>query len=153
MRVTVEKGKDFRKGFSNYLAGVTDYRKFLTELRNLGLPDQTVNKIITAGLKSDGIFIRKEMRQRIRNRTGNLSKSIKIRSRSRKREVDVRVEAPHWFILEYGRSPGVTKDGRRYPGAPPHPFITPSFRDTQEEQIKIAVDKMREELTKLARQN
>ena len=153
MRVTVERGKDVRKGFTNYLAGVTDYRTFLKELRNLGLPDQTVNKIITAGLRSDGVFLRKEMRKRIRNRTGNLSRSIKIRSRSSKREVDVRIEAPHWYILEYGRNPGVTKDGRRYPGAPPHPFIRPSFDDTQQEQVKIAIDKMREELTKLARQN
>ena len=153
MRVTVERGKDFRKGFSNYLAGATDYRQFLKDLQNLGLPDKTVNKVIVAGMRAAGIFIRKEMRKRIRNRTGSLSKSIKIRSRSSKREVDIRVEAPHWYILEFGRNPGTTKDGRRYPGAPPYPFIQPAFNDTQQEQVRIAIDKMREELTKIARQN
>ena len=152
MRVVVERGTDFRKGFSNYLAGATDYRQFLTELENLGLPDQTVNKVIVSGMRAAGLFIRKEMRKRIRNRTGALSRSIKIRSRSRKREVDIRVEAPHWYILEFGRRPGTTKDGRRYAGAPPYPFIEPAFNDTQQEQVKIAIDKMREELTRLARQ-
>ena len=97
------------------------YQSMILEIEREGLLGRKADPIKMAGVFRAAQVVRKRMRATIPPvpRTGRLRGAIRARRNPRYRETLITIaNAPHWFIIEFGRKPGVTPEGRSYPGAP-----------------------------------
>ena len=146
MRVRLESTSEFAA-----TAAGERFRGLLAAVEASELPGKRVNAAKLSGLRGAAAIVRKEARRIVPVRTGELKRSIAVTVERRIQEAQLKVRAPHWHIIEFGRSPGTAASGRDYGGAPPHPFILPAFQKTVDMQLDGAVKAMQRYLGRLGR--
>ena len=133
------------------------------------LPGLVAEHVQGAGLHAAAEVVRDEAKQtsEFADKTGALRASIRARRVAGRvhtgagvRKVPgaaARVEAGgagarQAYLIEYGRAGGVSKTGKRYPAAPPHPYLEPALTGTASRQLMAAVASMRQNFARVARQ-
>jgi HK97 gp10 family phage protein len=114
--------------------------QLMRQIEHMGrsMDNQTKEK----ALKESAEIMKEEVTRNARERTGILKANIIVSDIDGEQihvGPDQQGKAFYGHILEFGRKAG-KKDGRKYPGMPPYPFMGPAF-----ENKKAAVeDKMAE---------
>ena len=141
----------FRRNYGVYAEAQfgDQYRGVFHAVENSGLPGRGRDSVKLAGLRAASQVVAREMRKKVPVRTGLLRSSIKARSSVRTVEAQVRVEKPHWILIEYGVKRGVAVTGRPYGPIRAQPFIEPSFIYTAEKQLEKAAIAMTKEFNRI----
>ncbi len=150
--------------FSYTVEGLDDVNALLKKL-----PENLGRKAANTAVRAASSTIRKAIRDRIRDNTGNLRRSIKVRKEKDQvgsTRFTVLSTAPHAHLVEYGTSPHLIKAGEKksgksvsqtgkktlsdgsrifgrtvqHPGAQAKPFFRPAI----DESAERAIDTMRE---------
>ena len=162
MRVTVA-GEGNGRAFVP--EGSSSVLKLAAQAEADGLDEEERSRMIQAGMKAAAQVVQADAKRRVRVRTGNLRRHIKVeaprtvrvyRSQRRFDEVQadfarIRVTAHHWYVVEFGRKAGPEyRAGGQfgigqydYPPAPPYPYLNPALETTQKEQFERCIVRAR----------
>ncbi len=150
------KGPSPRQGATIQL----DPRDLLRKLQRLD--KITKAKIARKVLRSAARPILNDAKVRVPEDTGELKRSLKIRTivNVRGASASVRATARHAHLVELGTKPhsmkrrnkgGSVKHRRRHPGTAPNPFLRPAFDSKQQESIRKAREILAAEIRKVTR--
>lgn len=131
------------------------------------LPAKLERNVMRSALRQGANVIRDAARDNINDRSGALSKSVRVRTRARRGEVTATVtagskDAYYAHMVEFGTSPhdipaadgsaldvaGNPRANVEHPGAAPHPFMRPAIDEKQGEAIRAVGEQIRKRLTK-----
>lgn len=121
--------------------------------------------ILRSALRQGANVIRDEAKKNVSDRTGELSKSIKVKTRSRRGNVTAQVVTDKYYarFVEYGTEShfikskdvkslffaGIARQVVEHPGAKPHPFMRPAIDAKQNEAIRAVGEQIRKRLEKV----
>ena len=131
------------------------------------LPAKIERNIMRSALRAGAAVIRDAARANINDRSGGLSKSVRVSTRARRGEVTATVkagnkEAFYAHMVEFGtlahdipaakgsalNVAGQPRASVEHPGAAPHPFMRPAVDEKQAEAIRAVGEQVRKRLTK-----